>query len=55
MAPATEVLEFAPADPYAAEADAFAAAVLDGQPLPVPPQDAVANMAVIDRIFAATQ
>jgi predicted dehydrogenase len=55
VAPATEVLEFAPADPYAAEADAFAAAVLDGQPLPVPPQDAVANMAVIDRIFAATQ
>ena len=32
------------ADPYACEADRFAAAVLDGAPLPVEPEDAVANL-----------
>ena len=42
-----------PADQYGVEADAFAASVLDGTPLPIPPADAVANMRVIDRLFAA--
>lgn len=51
--PATEVLTFEAADPYAVEADRFAAAVLDGQPTPVPPADAVANLRVIERIFEA--
>ena len=31
VAPATETMEFAPADPYACEADAFAKAVLGGR------------------------
>ena len=53
VAPATETLTFAPADPYAVEADRFAAAVLDGAPLPTPPEDAVANLRVIERLFAA--
>ena len=53
VAPAFETLTFAPADPYAVEAAAFAAAVLDGTPLPTPPQDAVANLRVIERLFAA--
>jgi predicted dehydrogenase len=53
VAPAEEVLEFATADPYAAEADAFAAAILDGTPVPVPPEDAVANLRVIERVFSA--
>jgi predicted dehydrogenase len=51
--PATEVLTFATRDPYAAEAEAFAAAILDGGPVPTPPGDAVANLEVIEAIFAA--
>lgn len=53
VAPAIETLTFPPADPYGAEAAAFAAAVLDGTPVPTPPADAVANLRVIERIFAA--
>ncbi|HEX7223668.1 MAG TPA: Gfo/Idh/MocA family oxidoreductase [Candidatus Limnocylindrales bacterium] len=53
VAPDTETLTFKTADPYAVEAGAFAAAVLDGVPLPVEPEDAVANLRVIERIFAA--
>jgi predicted dehydrogenase len=51
--PATERLTFDTADPYAVEAAAFAAAILDGTPTPVPPADAVANLRVIERLFAA--
>jgi predicted dehydrogenase len=53
VAPATEVLTFPVADPYTVEAERFAAAVLDGLPTPTPPQDAVANLRVIERIFEA--
>jgi predicted dehydrogenase len=53
VAPAEEVIELPTLDPYAAEADAFAAAVLDGTPVPVPPEDAVANLRIIERVFAA--
>ena len=53
VAPATETMTFDVADPYACEADRFADAVLDGVPLPVGPEDAVANMRVIDMVFAA--
>ena len=52
VAPGEEVLEFATEDPYASEADAFAAAVLDGTPVPVPPEDGVANLRIIERVFA---
>ena len=55
VAPATETLEFAPADPYACQADAFAEAVFAGGPAPVGPEDAVANLRVIERLFAAAQ
>jgi len=51
--PATERLTFDAIDPYSVEAAGFAAAVLDGTPLPVPPSDAVANLRVIERLFAA--
>ena len=54
VAPGEEVLEFETLDPYAAEADAFAAAVLAGQPVPVPPEDAVANLRIIERVFAGS-
>jgi len=53
VAPATEVIEFPTADPYGVEADVFAAAVLDGMPLPFAADDAVANLRVIEGIFAA--
>ena len=52
VAPATEVLEFPTADPYGVEADVFAAAILDGTPLPFAADDAVANLRVIEGIFA---
>jgi predicted dehydrogenase len=51
--PATEPITFETADPYSVEAAAFAAAILDGGPTPVPPQDAVANLRVIERLFRA--
>ncbi len=51
--PATEVLTFDTADPYAVEAERFAACVTSGGPVPVPPEDAVANLRVIERLFAA--
>lgn len=53
--PDTTVMTFETKDPYAAEAEAFAAAVLDDLPTPVPPDDAVANLRVIERIFEAAQ
>jgi predicted dehydrogenase len=53
IAPATQMLTFDTADPYAVEAETFAAMVLDGAPDPFPPEDAVANVRVIEQIFAA--
>ena len=53
VAPATETLTFETKDPYAAEAERFADAVLDGLPTPVPPSDAVANVRVIEAVFAS--
>jgi predicted dehydrogenase len=50
--PDIEVIEVPAADPYAVQGDAFSAAVRDGTPVPIPPADAIANMAVIDQILA---
>ena len=36
---------------YQIEADMFSKAILDGSPLPTPPEDAIANMKVLDAIF----
>jgi predicted dehydrogenase len=55
VAPYTEVLRFETADPYSVEAAHFAAAVLDDLPTPVPPEDAVANLKVVERIFLAAE
>ena len=55
VAPATEVMTFDTADPYGAETERFAAAILAGEPTPTPPADAVANMRVIEQIFAAAE
>ena len=53
VAPDTEVLTFEPADQYAVQAEGFASAVLDGEPVPLPPEDSIANMRVIEEIVAA--
>jgi predicted dehydrogenase len=55
VAPATETLTFEAADQYGVQAERFAAAILDGGPLPTPPEDAVANLRVIERLFAAAE
>jgi predicted dehydrogenase len=55
VAPDIETLTFAAADPYTAEAEAFAQAVLAGRPAPVPPADAVANLRVIEALFASSE
>jgi len=53
VAPRTEVLTFETADPYTVETELFAAAILDDLPTPVPPEDAVANLRVIEQILQA--
>jgi predicted dehydrogenase len=53
VSPSTETITIATADPYAVEASLFAAAILDGTPTPVPAQDAVANLRVIERLFGS--
>jgi predicted dehydrogenase len=52
--PEVELLTFETADPYSVEAAAFAAAVLDDLPTPVPPREGVANLRVIEAIFASS-
>jgi predicted dehydrogenase len=54
VAPDIEVIEVPPADPYGVQGDAFSMSVREHQPLPTPPEDAIGNMAVIDRILAST-
>jgi predicted dehydrogenase len=49
--PETEVLTFDPANEYSIQAERFAAAVLDGGPVPIPPSDAVGNLRVIEELF----
>jgi predicted dehydrogenase len=46
----TEQITFSPADQYEVQAELFADAVLDDKPVPIPPEDAVANMRILDEI-----
>jgi len=55
VAPHVEDLTFDTADPYGVEADAFAAAILDGAPMPIEAADAVANMRVIEAVLEAAE
>jgi predicted dehydrogenase len=55
VAPHVQTLTFDTADPYGVEADAFAAAILDGAPMPIEAADAVANMRVIERLLEAAE
>jgi predicted dehydrogenase len=47
------VEEFAPADQYTLQGDLFARAVYERTPPPVPLEDSLRNMAVIDAVFRA--
>ena len=49
--PDTQELTFDPADEYTIQAERFAAAVLDGAEVPIPPSDAVGNLRVIEELF----
>lgn len=40
------------ANQYSVQADAFARSISEGRPAPIPPEDAVRNLSVIERIFA---
>lgn len=52
VAPEMAVYEIAPGDQYGIQADAFSSAVREGTPVPTDPEDAVANLLVLERIFA---
>jgi len=49
----TESLSFGPVDQYGLQADAFGAAIRSAQPAPTPLDDAIANMIVVDAVFAS--
>jgi predicted dehydrogenase len=50
-----ETEEFATADQYTAQGDEFSRAVLEGGEVPVPLEDAIANMAVIEAVFRSAE
>ena len=49
------VEEFAPCDQYTIQGDLFSRAVREGGPPPVPLEDALKNMAVIDAVFRSAE
>jgi len=51
--PRIEMIEVAAADPYTVQADAFSTAVRLGEPVPIPPANAVGNLEVIEAIVAS--
>lgn len=50
--PGIEVYEIPAADQYGIQVDAFSRSVREDNPVPTPPEDAVGNLVVIERIFA---
>lgn len=50
-----EYLEIAVCNQYQAQAELFSQAILDGTSVPTPPEDALANMRVIDAMFRSEQ
>lgn len=50
--PGVTAYEIPPADQYSLQADAFSHAIRAGEPVPTPPEDAVANLVVMERIVA---
>ena len=52
VSPELTVFELPPCDQYTVQGDAFSQAVAEGLPAPTPVDDALGNMAVIERILA---
>jgi predicted dehydrogenase len=50
-----EEIIFDPCDQYALQADALAEAIIEDLSVPTPLADAVANMRVIERLFASAE
>ncbi len=50
--PGLTIHEIPAADQYQVQADAFARAIRHGTEVPTPPEDAIANLEVLERIFA---
>jgi predicted dehydrogenase len=53
VAPDTEVIEIPAVDQYGVQADGFSRSILEDGPVPTPPEDAIANMRVIERVVSA--
>ena len=51
----TEEIRLDTCNQYTLQADAFGRAILEDQPVPTPLEDAVANMRVIERVFASAE
>ncbi len=52
VAPGLEVHEIPAANQYGVQADAFSRSIREDTPVPTPPEDAVGNLLVMERIFA---
>jgi predicted dehydrogenase len=55
VSPNTEVIEIPTANQYAIQGDVFSRAVLGEADLPTPPEDAVANMRVIEMVLTSAE
>jgi predicted dehydrogenase len=55
VAPATDTLTFEASDQYRVQAEEFAASVRDGTPVPIPPENGVADLVVMERLLAAAE
>ncbi|NDL60152.1 Gfo/Idh/MocA family protein [Phytoactinopolyspora mesophila] len=53
MSPGIEVFHVPAADQYRIQGELFATSIREGVPQPTPPEDAIANMRVIEQVFAA--
>ncbi|MGH9167033.1 MAG: Gfo/Idh/MocA family protein [Acidimicrobiia bacterium] len=49
----TEVITIPPADQYSVQAQRFAEAVLEGAPVPIPAENGIANLRVIEEVLAS--
>jgi predicted dehydrogenase len=54
-APNSEIYDISPADQYGVQGDAFSRAVRLGEPVPTPPEDALGNLVVIEKLLATSQ
>ena len=52
VAPAIEVITVPAADPYEVQGDAVSTAIRSGAPAPIPPEDSIGNLVVIERILS---